>query len=287
MSEDITFTYKPIKRKLLPKMTWKNFLFHGFIFLLLTALSQIGGFIWIFTIILWSSIRYRSAFWIPFGKISTFIFFYILISWTLVPALSNKVPLPKKTHKTLAPFNQLTVILNRHYVQPEVYNALISASENFKGQFPNSKIYYLDASFPFTNWFPIPPHVTHGNGKKIDLAFYFLNEEGNYVKAEGPSAVGYGVMEGPLPGEFDQISACERTLYSYPDFLVPDWKKDQYSLDILRTKAMVESLIQEASVERFFLEQHLQDRLEVQDPRFRFQGCKSVRHDDHIHVDFK
>ena len=36
----------------------------------------------------------------------------------------------------------------------------------------NIEIHYLDANFPFINKFPLLPHLSHNDGKKIDITDY-------------------------------------------------------------------------------------------------------------------
>lgn len=48
-------------------------------------------------------------------------------------------------------------------------------------------------------------------------------------------------------------------------------------------KSALQILIEDKRVEKLFIEPHLKTRLRVESPKIRFQGCRSARHDDHIH----
>lgn len=93
--------------------------------------------------------------------------------------------------------------MNRHYVKPELKEALFGIGNDFNKKYPTSKVSYLDANFPFYTGFPLLPHLSHNEGKKIDLSFFYLDKETQKATNEKPSFSGYRVYEEPKKGEFD------------------------------------------------------------------------------------
>ena len=53
------------------------------------------------------------------------------------------------------------------------------------------------------------------------------------------------------------------------------------------TQKLISSLLKQQNLGKIFLEPHLRQRLDLQHPKLRYQGCRSVRHDDHIHIQLK
>ncbi len=104
-----------------------------------------------------------------------------------------------------------------------------------------------------------------------------------------PGRSGYGVFENPQKGGQNTSDFC-RSLgsfqYDYPKFLTLG-KRDDLIFDELRTRELLSLLVREQQVKKVFIEPHLKVRLGLnKESKIRFQGCKSVRHDDHIHVEF-
>lgn len=102
------------------------------------------------------------------------------------------------------------------------------------------------------------------------------------------SRMGYGSLEGPGPGEVDLPSRCAEQgfwQYSLIQAVLPHGRIDTYELDVKRTVALVRRLAMQDAIEKIFLEPHLKERWRLQEyGKIRFQGCHSVRHDDHIHL---
>jgi len=56
----------------------------------------------------------------------------------------------------------------------------------------------LDANFPFFDGFPILPHLSHNDGNKIDIAFYYGDPSiGQYLRGKAKSPIGYWGFERP------------------------------------------------------------------------------------------
>ncbi len=156
--------------------------------------------------------------------------------------------------------------LARNYAKPAMLDALQDAAEAM----PSGTITLaLDLNFPFFNGFPLPPHLSHDDGEKADLAFYYMRE-GVYLAGKTRSPIGYFAYEsGP--------SACgapHESLSLWPD----------YALDAARTRSLIAHLSADARITKIFIEPHLAQRLDLSGPKIRFQGCHAARHDDHIHL---
>ncbi|MFN8324139.1 MAG: hypothetical protein U0T74_15870, partial [Chitinophagales bacterium] len=150
---------------------------------------------------------------------------------------------------------------------------------------------YLDACFPFGNGFPLFPHLSHNDGKKIDIAFVYRSAADNTLTNSSPSFIGYGISEGPQPGEEDKAAFCKScgyVQYGLLNKLVPQQNQQHYVFDKARTALLVKQLVTDSRTGKLFIEPHLKQRLGLQQyDKIRFQGCRSVRHDDHIHVQLK
>jgi hypothetical protein len=54
--------------------------------------------------------------------------------------------------------------------------------------------------------------------------------------------------------------------------------------DSKRTKSMIQFILQEKNTGKIFIEPHLKTRMNLQNNKIRFHGCRAVRHDDHVHL---
>jgi hypothetical protein len=208
----------------------------------------------------------------------------------LVPLLARplgRVPLPVTRHHHLQPQNIFTCLLNRNYVRPALKEIAEQVAIDMNREFPGTEINYLDASFPFIDKFPLFPHLSHNDGKKLDLSFCYIDSKSGAATNQTPSFCGYGICEEPNPGEQDQPCICAQQgywNYNLMRKIVPQGKKGQFLFDSLRTKRMVVLLVSEARVGKVFIEPHLKTRLRLSYDKIRYHGCQAVRHDDHIHV---
>ena len=252
---------------------------HLFIALVLTVISQIGGIIYLATFLFG---KLKKLDW----KKTTVLYLglYLLISLLILPFITpffGRSALPISGN--LKPLNYLTVLLNRHYVDNQMKTELEKISSDFQSEYPNSHVNYLDANFPFIDGFPLFPHLSHNDGKKIDLTFFYLHKDQPINSS--PSFLGYGAFDEPKQNEEDYPQICEQKgfwQYSLLRFITVGDKGD-YKTDIDRTRRLIQLLAQ-TSNSKIFLEPHLKKRWKLN--RFdniRFHGCHAVRHDDHIH----
>lgn len=256
---------------------------HVTIIILLTLLTQIGGVIWLLVFGYFRCIAKQKPIIFRFA---TFVLAYLLVSVFVIPLLSplsGRVPLPITKSGLLIPHNYLYPLLNRHYVSSKLKDELLQVASSISKNNPYLKVSYLDANFPFIDGFPLLPHLSHNDGRKVDLTFYYTLDgvEGN-IK---PSNSGYGYFEGPTPKEFDQVSTCKGKgywQYDYAQYLTMG-SRDDLSFDQYNTKELILKLLSTPTAQKLFIEPHLKSRMQLSHPKVRYHGCQAVRHDDHIH----
>ena len=262
------------------KLLFKLFI-HLLIVLILTLLTQIGGVVWLITIFIFKGKKFKRR-WFAL----TFLTFYSTITFLIVPILASmdgRVPLPISRSGNIAPHNLITVILNRHYVKEDLLTELNIISKTFSKTHPNTKLIYLDANFPFIDGFPLLPHRSHDDGRKIDLSFIYTKD--GLMTNSKPSRSGYGNFEAPRKGEHNQPKACLTDGYWQYDFTkhLTLGSSDHYLLDERRTKDLLQIILDRKKTHKVFVEPHLKTRLRIDHIKCRYHGCKAVRHDDHIH----
>lgn len=267
-----------------------KFLFHLLWFALLTLLTQIGGLVWLLALGGSSWLRGRLPF--RFLNALTFIALYLFATTVVVPFAAQRlgrVPLPVFVNPYLKPENLFFALLNRHYVRPELRRALEDVALQMQAQYPGAMVWYLDANFPFINGYPLEPHYSHKDGKKVDIAFYWKDKiTGNLVSGT-PSPIGYGACAEPLPGEYDYAADCESKGYWYisldKTLAEPFFDKAKFSFGAEMTRELARLLAGHPSVGKILIQPHLEKRLGLEHyDKFRQQGCKAARHDDHFHV---
>ncbi|MEQ8706726.1 MAG: hypothetical protein RIC19_22525 [Phaeodactylibacter sp.] len=267
---------------------FKTFLRRAALFLILTVLTQVGGVLYLlYQLIRWQISQRVPDKWHALGyRLLAFAAVYTAGSLLLVPPLARlngRVPLPVFSEAALKPANYFFVIANRHYVK----SALLEATLDVANQMNTSvTLFYLDANFPFFDGFPLLPHRSHDNGGKLDLAFIYENPATGKLLRGSPSWLGYGYLEAPKAGEYDQPANCEgRGYWQYS--LLSRFAQQDKSLDFSASlnRQLLLRLAQHPAIGKIFLEPHLKTRLRLQGQgKIRFHGCAAVRHDDHIHI---
>ena len=263
------------------------------LFLLLTLLTQTGGIEFLLFWLLWRKIRERfTKKWLRISLGTTsFLAFHAVFAFLIIPLIAplfGRKPLPIY-HENIQPLNLLTCSCNRHYVKPELYDAILNVSTKLNEENQGSIVAYLDAGFPFMEGFPLFPHLSHDDGEKIDLALFYVDaKSGQSLNLEAPSFIGYGVYESPKAGESNQPLVCDKKGYWQYDILskiVPQWHQDDYQFDEARTQKLLQLLSNEKAIKKIFIEPHLKNRMYLNSSKIRYHGCQAVRHDDHIHVE--
>lgn len=227
------------------------------------------------------------------AKLLSFLTLYLLFILIVVPLLAKpfgRVPLPIIESQHVRPANILTALLNRNYVRPALRHATFDVARKMNEKYPGTIVNYLDANFPFIDKFPLAPHLSHNDGKKLDVSFHYLNAKTGDYTDKVPSWLGYGICEGPRPGEFDRPSACTMKGYWQYSFMsrnISQENKDKYPFDAKRTKDLVNFYLAHPGIAKILIEPHLKTRLKLTNSKVRLHGCNAVRHDDHIHVQLK
>ena len=266
---------------------------HALAVVLLTVLTQVGGIVYLLHLPLAAAIRKRvprRRFSLPV-RLLTFLALLTVVSTLVLPPLAKRfqgrVPLPLyATDATpLQPANWFTVLANRHYVRPALYELATSTARGVARERPGTRVTYLDGNFPFLNGFPLLPHLSHDDGRKLDLALLYQDDEGRPVNGS-PTYFGYGHYEGPGPGEKNRTAKCLLAGYWQYDFTkYLAWFPADDRFDAAGTRLLLRALHEKPATGKILLEPHLIARLNLSDyGKIRFHGCQAVRHDDHIHV---
>jgi hypothetical protein len=261
----------------------------------LTILSQVGGLVYLVSILTrkftdkWTTNNYlRSTY--RFISFLTLYFFTIFLIVPLIAKPLGRVPLPLTETNYLQPLNIWTCLLNRNYVRQELKQTAFEVAKQMNDKFPGTTVNYLDANFPFIKKFPLIPHLSHNDGKKLDLSFYYLDAKTNKPTNDCPSYIGYGICEEPLPNEKNTADFCKdkgNWQYSFMTKVISQENKQNFTFDSSKTKDLVNFFANQPKIGKIFIEPHLKTRLNLTSEKIRFHGCKAVRHDDHIHVQLK
>jgi hypothetical protein len=265
------------------------------IVLVLTLVTQVGGLL---LVLAWVIARFAFPAllqgWRRSASIAVlFLALYAAASILVVPplaALAGRVPLPchAEADRPFTAAHPLYCALNRHYVDRRVASLLTDLSRAVDRAYPGTLTLFLDGNFPFLNGFPLLPHLSHGDGRKLDLAYYYAEPAGSYLPGQLRSPIGYWAFEQPGAGD---SSPCPNSWLSLRwDMSALQRLYPERPLEPERTRAALRWLLtdgQHVGVERVFIEPYLAARLGVASPVLGFQGCRAARHDDHIHVQIK
>ena len=169
---------------------------------------------------------------------------------------------------------------DRNFVTARARRSLIAVAEGIARGRPGYVLRYMEASWP-SGVRPMPPHLSHGDGREVDLALFYVDRAGRPLPRP-PTRDGYRAYEPPRR-EADRVCTGAHTPHDAPD---PPAGRS-WRLDEAATADLVRRLSADPAVRRIFIEPHLKQSLGFAgDPKVRFAGCAAARHDDHIHVDF-
>ena len=208
--------------------------------------------------------------------------FYAAIWLFLAPAvgkISGREPLPCFTGP-LRPHSLLFCAANRHYVRSDLARAARNAASRVASKHPGTVVRYLDGGFPVGGGFPMLPHITHGDGRRLDLALMWKTEDGTPTSGNG-SPLGYFGYVRPPSGQAACVPAWLDLRWDF-DVLQPILVRNE--LDVARTRTLLREVLRETAIRKVLLEPHVRRQLGVGDSRIRFQGCGAARHDDHMHI---
>ena len=258
-------------------------LFHIITIVFLTVLTQIGGIVYLISLLLFK--KHKRL--IRFGFFSAlYLFSTFLIVPNIAPIFGREKIKESKTLKAHSFFYKLT---NRNYVRPELNKAIGDIANEFENQNSGIKMIYLDANFPFIDKFPLLPHLSHNDGKKIDVSLIYENQKGELTNKK-TSISGYGAYESPTVKEYDQITICKNKgnwQYDFPKYLTLGKINKELEFSNKGTRELANLIVKQKEVGKLFIEPHLKNRLNLTSKKVRFHGCQAVRHDDHIHFQLK
>lgn len=209
----------------------KRVALHAVTFLVLTVLTQIGGLVWLAAIVLARTAGLHSRLAKPL--VFTLLYTGATIAAAYTAPLFGRVPLSCLTEESapLAVRSPLFCALNRNYVTPQMRDAAEAFAAHMAEGYPGTKTLALDANFPFIDGFPLLPHLSHADGRKLDIAFYY-EHDGNYLQGETRSPIGYFAFEQPRPGDPQPCAGRNDWLTLRWDFdflqpLFPDYGIDE------------------------------------------------------------
>lgn len=239
---------------------------HGVVIVILTVLTQLGGIAWLV------ALRFR---W----QMPVFLLAYALL-WggaQVAAPVFGRVPLPC-SGEVLRAQSRVYCVMLRNFVTPEMLAVAEDAAGAVAAEFPGTVTLALDGSFPFGDGIPLVPHLSHDDGEKLDLAFYYQDPKG-YAPGLTASPLGYFAFERGA----EQCPAVWATLRWEMGWFQP-LVRDFLTLEPDRTTALIRVLVRDPRVGKMFVEPPLAARLGLTGEKIRFQGCRAARHDDHIHV---
>ncbi|MEP4660929.1 MAG: hypothetical protein ABJZ88_00350 [Nonlabens ulvanivorans] len=256
------------------------------IFGLLTILTQIGGIVYLIAILINRRIKLK----MKIQKFGLFFGLYCISTFLIIPYLAPIFGREKiQNTEYIQAHSFFYKLANRNYVKPELNEALQEIGIEFGEKHYGIKLSYLDANFPFLDGFPLLPHLSHNDGKKIDVTLYYENEKG-ILSNKKKSISGYGAYVVPKNEEVDQISICKSRgnwQYDFPKYLTLGKINKELQFSISGTRDFANIIVSNSGVGKLFIEPHLKSRLNLTNPKVRFHGCQAVRHDDHIHFQLK
>jgi hypothetical protein len=258
----------------------------GVIILLLTALSQVGGVIYAIALLVRSRVPFART---RVGLAALFVGLYALAWFPIerAAAVGGRVGLPCVERGGLSA-SVVSCALHRHYATPDLAEIVAALAGDVDARFDGTVTRALDANFPLFDGVPLPPHLSHDDGEKIDLAFYYVRD-GIYQSGALGSPLGYWKFERPRAGEQDACGASAGPLRWDMTWFAPS-TRSELMLDEARTRFALNWLARDGArrgVGKVFLEPHLAERMRVSGDVIRFQGCHAARHDDHIHLQLR
>ncbi|MDT0540695.1 hypothetical protein [Croceitalea sp. P059] len=223
-------------------------------------------------------------------RIKIFAVLYLLTTFLIVPNVAPIFGREKiKETEFLKAHSFFYKLMNRNYVRPELNKSLNQIATEFEKSNTGIKMTYLDANFPFIDKFPLLPHLSHNDGKKVDVSLIYEESNGQLTNKK-PSISGYGVYEKPNANEYDQNAVCKQRgnwQYDFPKYLTLGTINKGIEFSENGTRTLANLILRQNSTGKLFIEPHLKKRLNLMNRKVRFHGCQAVRHDDHIHFQLK
>lgn len=262
-------------------------------FLIITLFTQVGGIIYLLSHFFYSIIKLNKlkGYLETVRRISFHIVVYLVFTFFIIPLIAGlfgRVPLPIFSKNNLGPRTFWTVILNRHYVRPLMRETAFEIASEMGDKYPGIRINYFDANHPFFKGYPLLPHLSHNDGKKLDLGFIYNSSLDNSISSKTPSAIGYGISEEPRLGEYNRPLECSKNpknwMYNFMYNIYPQSAKENYTFNSSLNKELIKAFVKNKNISKVLLEPHLKVRLGLNFEKVKQVQCGSVRHDDHFHV---
>lgn len=266
-------------------MAFLRFILHLLVIAFLTVLTQVGGIVYLLSVLLIKRKRYQHR----AKRIALFVVLYLIATLLVIPQLAPIFGREKiKESDLVSAHNVFTKLTNRNYVRPKMNLAMSNIAGNLAQKHDGTKLVYLDANFPFIDRFPLLPHLSHDDGKKIDVSLIYEDHKG--ITNMKPTVSGYGYFTEPQSGEHDQIKACldkGYKQYDYSKYTTLGTIRKNLKFSETATRDLILEIAERPEVDKIFIEPHLKTRLGLESDKIRFHGCRAVRHDDHIHFQLK
>ncbi len=255
---------------------------HVIVTIFLTILSQIGGIIYLAVVLICNSKKEKYR----LRRFGLFSGIYLLSTFMIVPLLAQIWGRERiKNTEFVEAHSFYTILLNRNYVRPELNTAIQKIGTQLNNTQKGIQLVYLDANFPFIDGFPLLPHLSHRDGRKVDVSLIYQKKNGEITNKK-PSISGYGVFADPSINEYSAIKYCKEQgywQYDFTKYLTLGRINRNIEFSEKGTRSLLKAIAQQPEIGKIFIEPHLKTRLGVQSKKIRFHGCIAVRHDDHIH----
>ena len=254
----------------------------------LTILTQVGGIVLLAVAMLAKARRW------PFAVATiAFLLTYAATTVLVVPPIAKalgreRLPCFADRDQPYGAIHPLLCALNRTYARPRAKAVVSALAYHMALEFPGTTTRYLDAGFPFLDGFPLMPHLSHRDGLKVDLAYFYREVDGRPVADGAASPIGYWAYERPHAGEANPCVGL-RGLTLRWDFAALQSRVTRRA-DQRRMTAMLAWLTtdgRELGVRKVLIEPHLKQRWAPGVDMVRFQGCRAARHDDHLHLEIR
>jgi hypothetical protein len=189
-------------------------LLHITVITFLTIISQIGGIIYLLVILICNKNKEKYR----LRRLGLFMGIYLLSAFLIIPLLAPIWGRERiKNTEFVEAHSFYTILLNRNYVKPELNKALEEISIQLNKLQKGTKLVYLDANFPFIDKFPLLPHLSHNDGKKVDVSLVYESKNGEITNRK-PSVSGYGVFADASSREYNTTEYCKKLGYWQYDF---------------------------------------------------------------------
>ncbi len=217
-----------------------------------------------------------------------FIGTYLLCTFLLIPTIAPAFGRMKIHNSELVQAKHPFYIwANRNYVSLKLHETLQKIAVQLEEENPEIQLIYMDANFPFIDNFPLLPHLYHSDGKKIDIALIYEELDGK-ITNDKPTLSGYGYFENPEEDEWNQIMLCKAQgewHYDFTKYFTFGRVNKEIRFSEAGSANLARTILDRRSVDRIFIEPHLQERLQLNSNKIWYHGCQTVRHDDHIHLE--